>query len=223
MNNSMMNETIICFLTYTTACLLFGFQASAEMVDLTKGLDKIKKNSITAEQNKAQIEKQMTIVGSNLNEIKKSKDALTGQKKTISSELTKNSDAIKKLNAQEKEITSLIEQEKAKVAGEDKQVAQLQGLIEQIKITQQQRQVVINDYQAQLAAVAQNRTQWQEREAKIKGQETENTEHLRQIASEESQWNQKRSDYDKDLKKWTQESIRTKKVKDTFQGLVDGK
>ncbi len=223
MNNSISKNAITVFLTYLAAGLLLGVPASAEMIGLNQGLEKINKNAVMSEQNKGLIEKQMTVVGSNLNEIKKSKDVLTNHKKTISGDLAKNAEAVKKTNAQEKEITGLIEQEKTKMAAEDKQVQQLQGLIDQLKQTQQQRQVVITDYQAQLAAVVQSRAQWLEREGKIKAQETDNTEHLRQIASDETQWNQKRGDYDKDLKKWTQETARTKKVKDTFQGLVDGK
>ncbi len=223
MNNSISKNVITGFLTYLAAGLLLSVPASAEMIGLKQGLEKINKNAVTSEQNKGLIEKQVAVVGTNLGEIKKSKDVLTNHKKTISGELVKNSEAIKKTNAQEKEITGLVEQEKAKIAAEDKQVQQLQGLIDQLKQTQQQRQVVITDYQGQLAAVTQSRTQWLERENKIKAQETENTENLRKIASDETEWNQKRSEYEKDLKKWSQETVRTKKVKDTFQGLVDGK
>ncbi len=208
---------------YVIALGLYSFKSHAELINIEQGLSKIKKNALTSESNKSTIEKQLSVVSSNIDEIKKSKNDLLTYQKNINSDLEKNTDSMKKINTQEKEINNLIAIEKEKLITEDKQMQQLLNTINQIKLNQADRQIAIADYQNQLLLATQVKNKWQEREVQIKTQESSNNENLRKTASDEALWLSKKASYEKDLKKWGQETGRTKKIKDTFEGLVEGK
>jgi chromosome segregation ATPase len=210
-------------LTLTLIAALSFSQAHAEALSASEGLAKLKTNAENSAKNKAEYDKNLEVVNSNVNEIKKTKEATLNQKKNISTELVKNSDSIKKLTGQEKEISVLIEKEKEKMSTEEKQMQQLQALVEQVKKNQAERTQIIADYQAQLNSTVARRNEWKDRENKLKTQENQMSESLRNIATEENTWLGKKATYEKEQKRWTAEAGKQRKIHDTFQGLAEGK
>lgn len=210
-------------LTIAIALVFINSLANADTISSSKGVEKIKSNLNIASANKLEYEKNLQIVNDNLQALKRNKDISITQKKTLAHELNKNEESVKKINSQEKEISQLLQIENNKIKNEEKQLQQLQTLIEQIKKNQTQRQLIITDYQNQLKEVEQKKSEWKERENKLKAQLAENNESLKQLTSDENNWISKKTTYAKEQKKWTDETQRTQKINDRFQGLVEGK
>ena len=209
----------------TGLCVLLVFigSASAEEYTSAQGMAKIKNNVTVSKKNKDEYDKNLQVVKDNLSEIKRTKDQTLAQKKGVTSELTKSADALKKISQQEKELQALQETEKEKLKIEEKQVQQLQAQIDQIKKNQEQRQAIIGEYQNQLSLISGRKTEWKERETKLKAQDNQLDESVRKLASDESTWNGKKQTYEKELKRWSAESSRTQRIHDTYQGIAEGK
>lgn len=197
--------------------------AQAEPLTAQKGLDKIKSNLENAKKNKDEFEKNLELVNTNMNEIKKTKDAIQAQKKNVSYELVKNTESMSKIASQEREINTLIAKEREKFGVETKQLEQLQGLADQIKKNQEQRNMILADYQSQLSIALTRKTEWKDRETQLRNQESKATESLRGIASDESGWSVKKQKYEKESKRWSAEAQKQQKIHDSYQGLAEGK
>lgn len=197
--------------------------ASAQMMNAAKGLEKIKSNLETAQQNKVDFVRVYDVTKENVSEVQKAKETTLSQKKSVNSEISKSSEAHKKAANQERDLRNYITKETDKIALETKQLEQLQAMIAQIKKNQEQREVIINDYKAQLNAVGLNKSAWLDREAKLKAQDDQTTQSLRNITSEEVNWVAKKRKYEGEAKQWTAEAEKQQKIHDTYQGLSAGK
>ena len=195
----------------------------AEPMTAGKGLEKIKTNLATAKKNSDEYNRNLELVRANMNEIKKTKDAVSLQKKNVSFELVKNSEGMNKISAQEREINSLMAKEKEKLNAEAKQLQQLETLTAQIKSNQEQRNMIIADYQSQLATAQARKAEWKDRESALKGQEAKASENLRSIANDESSWNVKKQKYEKESRVWTAEANKQQKIHDSYHGMAQGK
>lgn len=206
--------------------LLAGFfvlQTQAQVLTATNGLEKIKNNLENAKKNKNEYDKNLELVKTNVAEVQKAKEATLSQKKMVTGEIAKNSDSLKKVLLQERDISTYITKENAKIALETKQIEQLQAMITQIKKNQEQRSLIISDYQTQLSSVGNTKKAWKEREEKLRAQESQTTQALRGIASEETSWIGKKKKYEGEVRRWTAESDKQQKIHDTYQGLAEGK
>lgn len=195
----------------------------AQLMNAAKGLEKIKSNLDTAQKNKVDYVRVYDVTKENVSEVQKAKETTLSQKKSVSSEIVKSNEALKKAANQERDLKNYITKESDKIALETKQIEQLQALINQIKKNQEQREVIINDYKAQLNAVGLNKNAWQEREAKLKTQDDQTTQSLRSITSEEVNWVAKKRKHESEAKHWTAEADKQQKIHDTYQGLSAGK
>lgn len=197
--------------------------ANAQLMNAAKGLEKIKSNLETAQKNQVDFVRVYDATKENVSEVQKVKDATLSQKKSVNSEIYKSNEAHKKAANQERDLKNYIARETDKIALETKQIEQLQGLIAQIKKNQEQREVIINDYKAQLNAVGLNKNAWLDREAKLKAQDDQTTQSLRTITSEEVNWVAKKKKYESEAKHWTAEAEKQQKIHETYQGLSAGK
>jgi chromosome segregation ATPase len=211
-------KTVILITTIGISLIAHGAEIATN-----QGLQKIKSNAESSRKNRDEIKKNLQVVTGNLNEIKKNKDALTQQKKNVSTELIKNIDAYKKLSQQEKEIVVLIGAEKTKLKTEESQMQQLANQIGQLRKNQEQRQAIIAEYQIQLHQAVQRKNEWKQREQILQNQEQQSSEAIRKISSEENTWLSKKTAYEKDHKKWTNEAANHQKIHDTYQGFANGK
>ncbi len=206
--------------------LLAGFfvlQTQAQVLTATNGLEKIRNNLENAKKNKNEYDKNLELVKINVAEVQKAKEATLSQKKMVTGEIAKNSDSLKKVLLQERDISTYITKENAKIVLETKQIEQLQAMITQIKKNQEQRSLIISDYQTQLSSVGNTKKAWKEREEKLRAQESQTTQALRGIASEETSWIGKKKKYEGEVRRWTAESDKQQKIHDTYQGLAEGK
>lgn len=197
--------------------------ANAQLMNAAKGLEKIKSNLDAAQKNKVDYVRVYDVTKENVSEVQKAKETTLSQKKSVNSEISKSNEAHKKAANQERDLKNYITKETDKIALETKQIEQLQALINQIKKNQEQREMIINDYKAQLGAVGLNKNAWQEREAKLKAQDDQTTQSLRSITSEEVNWVAKKRKHESDAKLWTAEADKQQKIHDTYQGLSAGK
>lgn len=205
------------------AGLILTSVANAQLMNAAKGLEKIKSNLETAQKNQVDFVRVYDATKENVNEVQKAKDATLSQKKSVNNEILKSTEAHKKAANQERDLKNYIARETDKIALETKQIEQLQGLIAQIKKNQEQREVIINDYKAQLNAVGLNKNAWLDREAKLKTQDGQTTQALRTITSEEVNWVAKKKKYEGEAKHWTAEAEKQQKIHETYQGLSAGK
>lgn len=213
--------------TYTVICLLSGFlafqQIYAEPLTAIKGLEKIKLNLENAKKNKTEYDKNLELVKNNVLEVQKAKEAALAQKKLVSGELVKNNESLKKLTQQERTISAYIAKENDKINLETKQIEQLQAMINQIKKNQEERSLIISDYQNQLATNGDHKKAWKEREEQLKEQETKTLQNLRGISSEEVSWINKKKKYESEVKRWSMESEKQQKIHDVYEGLSEQK
>lgn len=195
----------------------------AEPLTATKGLEKIKINLENAKKNKLEYDKNLEVVKSNVLEVQKAKEATLAQKKLLSSELSKNTDSLKKVVQQERTLSAFIAKENDKIALETKQIEQLQSMINQIKKNQEQRNLLITDYQNQLASNTNHKKAWKDREDQLKEQEAKTLQSLRGISSEESNWINKKKKYESEVKHWSAETDKQQKIHDVYEGLTEQK
>lgn len=212
--------------TILSTLMLTGFfvlPAKAQLLTAPKGLEKIKTNLENAQKNKDEYAKNLELVKTNAAEVQKAKEATQAQKKIIYGEIVKNNDSLKKVLLQERDISIYITKENDKIALETKQIEQLQAMINQIKKNQEQRALIISDYNNQLNAAGNTKKAWKDREAQLRAQEAQTMQSLRGIASEEASWLNKKKKYESEVKRWTAEAEKQKKIHDTYQGLAEGK
>lgn len=205
------------------AGLFLTSAANAQLMNAAKGLEKIKSNVETAKKNQVDFVRVYDVTKENVSEVQKAKDTTLSQKKSVNNEIAKSNEAHKRAANQERDLKNYITKETDKIALETKQIEQLQALINQIKKNQEQREVIINDYKAQLNAVGLNKNSWLDREAKLKAQDEQTTQSLRSITSEEVNWVTKKKKYEAEAKLWTAEAEKQQKIHETYQGLSAGK
>lgn len=211
------------YLLITAITGLFALNLEAQPLTATKGIEKIKTNLENAKKNKVEYDKNLELVKANVLEVKKAKDATLNQKKMVYSEIVKNTSALKKMNQQTQLVNNLITKEQEKIAAETKQIEQLQSMINQIKTQQEQRHLIIKDYQQQLSTAEAHKKTWQNREAELRLQETKTIDSLRTLASEEATWTSKKKKYENELKRWSAEAEKQQRIHDTYQALAEGK
>ncbi len=209
------NNLLIAFTIIT-----MGSLAQAENVTAAQGLDKIKTNLDNSVANQKEYEKNLNIVNKNVSEVSKAKSTVLKQKETVSGEIVQNNESLKKVLIQERDINVLINQEKEKLAAEAKQIEQLEKMTAQIKQNQTQREAVIADYQNQLKSTSDEKKGWKDREAELRAEESKTIQSLRGLASEESNWTNKKKGYEGETKRWTVEAEKQQKIHDTYQGLA---
>ena len=197
--------------------------AFAEPYQVQQGLEKIKTNFENSKANKNEYDKNLSIVKSNITEISKAKAAVIKQKNDVSTEIVKNNESLKKVLVQEKEIQAYIKSEEDKVTAESKQVAQLEGLIAQIKKNQEERANIIANYQEQLRTATDEKVAWKAREGELRTQEGETIKVIRGVASEETNWTNRKKGYEIEVKRWSAEAEKQQKIFDTYQGLKEEK
>ena len=203
------------------AVLIFAANASAESMTASQGLDKIQTNLDNAKSNQKEYDRNLVVVNKNLNEVTKAKDTYQKQKDTVSAEIVKNNESLKKVLVQERDISALLAQEKEKLQIETKQIEQLEKMIAQIKMNQVQRESSIADYQSQIKMTADEKKVWKDRETELRAQESKTIQSVRTIASEESNWSNKKKGYEGELKRWVAESEKQQKIHDTYKGLAE--
>jgi chromosome segregation ATPase len=206
----------------TLVTTIAGF-AVAEPYQVNQGLEKIKTNFENSKANKNEYDKNLNIVNKNIDEISKAKAAVVKQKNDVSAEIVKNNESLKKVLVQEKEIQSYIKVEEDKIAAEAKQVQQLEALVAQIKKNQEQRAAIVANYQEQLRVASEEKTAWKSREGELRNQEGETIKVIRGVASEETNWMNRKKGYEIEVKRWTAESEKQQKIFDTYQGLKEEK
>lgn len=199
----------------------FTSAAYAEPITAAQGLDKIKTNLENAKANQKEYDRNLEVVSKNLKEVTKAKETYLKQKEAVSTEIVKNNDSLKKVLVQERDITVLLTQEKEKLQTETKQLDLLEKMIAQIKQNQGQRQAVIADYQNQMRMTAEEKKAWKDRETELRAQESKTIQSVRTIASEESNWGNKKKGYEGELKRWVAESEKQQKIHDTYKGLAE--
>ncbi len=213
-----MKNLFIATLVTTMASL-----AVAEPYQVQQGLDKIKTNFENSKANKNEYDKNLNIVNNNINEISKAKATVIKQKNDVSQEIVKNNESLKKVLVQEKEIQAHIKAEEDKIALEAKQVEQLEALIAQIKKNQEQRAAIVANYQEQLRMASDEKVAWKSREGELRTQEGETIKVIRNVASEEINWTNRKKGYEIEAKRWSAEADKQQKIFDTYQGLKEDK
>ena len=207
----------------TTLILLASYSVMAEPYKTTDGFDKIKINVENSKLNKTEYNKSLNTVNGNITEINKAKTIVSKQKDTVSTEIVQNNESLKKVILQEREISQLITSEKEKLAVETKQLEQLERLTAQIKKNQEQRNVLIADYQNQLITNQDEKKAWKGRETELRAQEGKTIQALRGLASDETTRKNKQKGYEIEVKRWSAESEKQQKIFDTYQGLKESK
>ena len=204
--------------------VLIGSSISfAEPVTAQQGLEKIKNNLDNSKANQKEYERNLDIVNKNVAEVNKAKSTIAKQKESVNTEIVQNNDSLKKVLVQERDINVLMTQEKEKLAAESRQLAQLEKLTFQIKQNQGQREAIIADYQNQLKVNGDEKKAWKDRETDLRTQESKTIQSLRGLASEESNWNNKKKGYEGEAKRWSAEAEKQQKIHDTYQGLANDK
>lgn len=206
-----------------TALVIAAFTSTAyaEPTTATQGLDKIKTNLENAKANQKEYDRNLEVVSKNLKEVAKAKETYLKQKESVSTEIVKNNDSLKKVLVQERDIGALLTQEKEKLQTETKQLEQLEKMIAQIKQNQGQREAIIADYQNQMRMTAEEKKAWKDRESELRAQESKTIQSVRTIATEESNWSNKKKGYEGELKRWVAESEKQQKIHDTYKGLAE--
>ena len=206
-----------------TALVIASFTSTAyaEPTTATQGLDKIKTNLENAKANQKEYDRNLDVVSKNLKEVAKAKETYLKQKESVSTEIVKNNDSLKKVLVQERDISTLLTQEKEKLQTETKQLDQLEKMIAQIKQNQGQREAIIADYQNQMRMTAEEKKAWKDRESELRAQESKTMQSVRTIATEESNWSNKKKGYEGELKRWVAESEKQQKIHDTYKGLAE--
>jgi len=210
--------TLTLLLILTAATVL-----QAEPYKTSDSYEKIKTNFENSKLNKIEYDKNLTTVNGNISEINKAKTSVSKQKEQVTAEILKNNESVKKVNQQEREITQLISSEKEKLASEAKQLEQLDRLILQIKKNQDQRNILITEYQNQLALNQEAKKSWKDRETQLQAQQAKVTTLLRSLGTDESSWKSKQKGYEIEIKRWIAETEKQQKTFDTYQGLKDSK
>lgn len=210
------------FVTLLTG-LFITSQAHAQLMNAAKGLDKIKSNLETARKNQVDFVRVYDTTKENVHEVQKAKESTLSQKKMLNNEISKSNEAHRKAANQERDLKNYITKENLKIALETKQLEQLQAMMTQIKKNQEQRQLIIKDYEAQLNAVGVNKSAWLERETRLRAQDDQTTQSLRSITADEVNWVSKKKKYEGEVKRWTAESEKQQKIHNTYQGLAAGK
>jgi chromosome segregation ATPase len=214
-----MKKTIL-----TSIVILASAVSFADPITAQQGLDKIKNNLDNSKSNQQEYEHNLDIVNKNVGEIQKAKASIGKQKEAVSHEIVQNNESLKKVLLQERDINTLIKQEQDKMTAEAGQIEQLEKLLVQLKQNQTQRTAIIADYQNQLKANGDEKQAWKAREAELRTQESKTIGSLRGLASEESNWNNKKKGYEGEVKRWSAEADKQQKIHDTYQGLAnDGK
>ena len=198
----------------------FALTAQAETMTASDGLDKIKSNVQNSKANQKEYDRNLKVVSKNLAEVTKAKSTYLKQKETVSTEILKNNDSLKKVLVQERDIATLLNQEKEKLQSEAKQLEQLEKMIAQIKQNQVQRETSIAEYQNQLRMTTDEKKSWKDRETELRAQETKTIQSVRTIATEETNWTNKKKGYEGELKRWSAEAEKQQRIQDTYQGLA---
>lgn len=206
-----------------TALALQTMTANAETVTAAQGLEKIKTNVENSKANEKEYDRNLKVVNKNLTEVNKAKSTYLKQKDVVSGEIVKNNDSLKKVLVQERDISTLLSQEKEKQQTEAKQLEQLEKMTAQIKLNQVQRESVIAEYQSQLRMTTDEKKAWKDRETELRSQESKTIQAVRTIASEETTWSNKKKGYEGEMKRWSAEAEKQRKIQDTYQGLADQK
>lgn len=209
---------VMIFATSFTATL-----ANAEPMTAAKGLDRIKSNLENAKANQKEYDRNLEIVNKNIGEISKAKNNIQKQKDAVSAEIVQNNESLKKVILQEKEIAGLLAKEKEKLAQETKQLEQLEKVIDQIKQNQTQRQTNITEYENQLRINGDEKKAWKDREGELRAQESKTIQSIRGLASEESNWTNKKKGYEGEAKRWSSEVEKQQRIQDTYQGMAEQK
>ena len=217
-NNMSKNNLILSILVLIGSSISF-----AEPVTAQQGLEKIKNNLDNSKANQKEYERNLDIVNKNVAEVNKAKSTIAKQKESVNTEIVQNNDSLKKVLVQERDINVLMTQEKEKLAAESRQLAQLEKLTFQIKQNQGQREAIIADYQNQLKVNGDEKKAWKDRETDLRTQESKTIQSLRGLASEESNWNNKKKGYEGEAKRWSAEAEKQQKIHDTYQGLANDK
>lgn len=216
----MKNKFLLTLVTVSATTFLTAL-AQAETYSTQDGLERIGNNVKNSKLNQKEYEKNLETVNSNVIEVNKAKSEVMKVKEGVTKEILSNNDSLKQVLLQERDINGLITQEKQKIELEQKQLQQLEALTNQIKGNIEKRNQNVADYQNQLLVNQAEKKAWKDREAELRAQEGQVIENLRTIASEERNWGNKKKGYELEVKRWTAESEKQKKVLDTYQGLKE--
>jgi chromosome segregation ATPase len=216
-NSKLIIYSLLITLSSTSSLVL------ADPLTAQQGLEKIKANLENSKANQIEYEKNLQIVNKNVAEVSKAKTIVAKQKETVNAEILQNNESLKKVLVQERDLTTLITQEKEKLAQETKQLEQLDKMLQQVKQNQIQREANITEYQNQLKMSSEEKKAWKDRETELRAQEAKTIQNLRGLASEESNWGNKKKGYEGEAKRWSAESEKQARIQDTYQGLATEK
>lgn len=176
------------FLIIYLASSLLALFAHGQMVTIPSSINKIKTNLETSKINKLQHDNALIYILANIDEISKASQKTDIQKLSVKADLENNREFLKKIAKKEKEILSLISNEKNKLAFENKQVEQLEILLKQIKVNQNLRQNIIDQYQEQLQRLHFGSQSWSEREKIAAQQYTNLDSSLNTLLDKKNHW-----------------------------------
>ena len=205
-----------------TGLVVLSSIANAETT-AKEGLQKIKSNLDNSQVNLQEYEKNLKIVEGNMTEVNKAKAQVEAQKTEVLQHTTDNDKALHRLNEQEKELQGLITAENEKLTVEAQKVKELEATILKIKETQKKREQNIADYQLQKNQLQEEKKIWNARGATIKEQSEQVAQKLKTLSSEETEWRLKQKGYQAEVKRWSQEVDRQKKINESYKSLSEVK
>lgn len=210
--------TKLIFLMFVASGLPANAQNSAK-----EGLERIKNNFNNSKANLLEYEKNLKIVDGNLEEVIKAKNQIQDQQKQVLNQENENSQALTRIEQQESDLQRLMGDEKVKTAEENLKIQELEALIAKIRDNQKKREMNISDYQLQLTQLQEEKKIWNSRANSLKEQGNQVAQKIKVLNNEEKEWRAKQKGYQGEVKRWSQEVDRQKKLNDSYESLAEVK